>query len=61
MVVYVDMDSTDSIGPILLHHKDLAERLRCDLRAKHDRVNSAKELVNRICSPPNVRKALGRG
>ena len=34
MVVYVDMGSPDSIGPILVHHKDLAERLRCDLRAK---------------------------
>ena len=29
--------------------------------AQNNRVNSAKELVNRICSPPNVRKALGRG
>ena len=28
---------------------------------QNNMVNSAKELVNRICSPPNVRKALGRG
>ena len=34
MVVYWNLGSPDSIGPILLHHKDLAERLRCDLRAK---------------------------
>jgi hypothetical protein len=28
---------------------------------QNNMANSAKELVNRICSPPNVRKALGRG
>ena len=28
MVVCVDLDSPDSVGPILFHHKDLAERLR---------------------------------
>ena len=34
MVVYVDMDSPDSIGPILVHYEDSAERLRSRLRAK---------------------------
>ena len=34
VVVYWDLGSPDSIGPIVVHHKDLAERLRCDLRAK---------------------------
>jgi hypothetical protein len=34
VVVYWDLGSPDSIGPILFHHKDLAERLRYDLRAK---------------------------
>ena len=34
MVVYVDLDSPDSIGLVLVHHKDLAERLRSGLRAK---------------------------
>jgi hypothetical protein len=32
--VCVDLDSPDSIGPILFHHKDLAEHLRSDLHAK---------------------------
>ena len=34
MVVYMDLDSPESIDPILFHHKDLAERLRSDLGAK---------------------------
>ena len=34
MGVYVGLDSPDSIGLILVHHKDLAERLRSGLRAK---------------------------
>ena len=34
MDVCVDLDSPDSIGPILFHHKDLAEQLRRDLHAK---------------------------
>ena len=59
MVVYWDLGSPDSIGPILVHHKDLAERLRCDLRAKQQG-NSAKELVNRICQE-STGKGVGRG
>jgi hypothetical protein len=27
VVVYVNLDSPDSIGPILFHHKELAEHL----------------------------------
>ena len=34
MVVYVNLDLPDSISHILVHHKDLAERLRSGLRAK---------------------------
>ena len=34
MVVCVDLDSPDSVGPILFHHKELAEHLRSDLHAK---------------------------
>ena len=34
MVVYVSLDLPDSIGPILFHHKELAEHLRSDLHAK---------------------------
>jgi hypothetical protein len=34
IVVYVSVDSPDSIGPILFHHKELAEHLRSDLHTK---------------------------
>ena len=64
MVVYWDLGSPDSIGPILLHHKDLAERLRCDLRAKQqgelcERVGEQNLLTN-LCQE-STGKGVGRG